>query len=124
MTTLHGVIVKGTSYISANILKNGILRLETALVPKEAARISIVVDTGFSGGFSLPEKTLQFLNLDLLGYLPYILADGSEREVPTYLGHVVVGRRALEARFIPGQSLIGTEFMASVFSLLSKFFYG
>ena len=38
--------------------------------------------------------------------------------MPVYVGRVVVGQVVHEARFIPGQPLMGVEFMQAAFSSL------
>ena len=119
MTALFGVIRNHTPHVLANILKGGILRLETTPAPEEVARILITVDTGFTGGFSLPEEQMAHLKLDFLGYVSYVLADGRKADTPTFMGEAMVESKVIQTRFIPGQPLMGIEFMEAAFSSLA-----
>ncbi len=101
-----------------NFLKSGVLRLKTTPVPKDAAPVLIAVDTGFSGGFSLPEEKLSLLKLNPLGYESYVLANRERVHLPVFQGQVMVGEVTYEARFLPGQPLLGVEFMETAFSSL------
>jgi predicted aspartyl protease len=118
VTPLHGVVVNHTPYVLGNVLKRGVLRLETTPAPPRAKRIFIAVDTGFTGCFSLPEETLAHLKLDFLGYEGYVLANRQKVDVPPFSGRVVAGTAAYETRFIPGQGLMGVEFMSTLFGRL------
>lgn len=118
MTSVVGVIHNHTPYVLAAVLRGGMLRLNTTLPPKGAARIPITVDTGFTGGFSLPKSVLSDLHLDFLGYVSYVLADGRNALTPTFQGKVVLGSEVYTTRFIPGRSLMGVEFMEMAFSSL------
>lgn len=118
MTALVGAMDSKTPYVLARILRNGRLCLEAVQASSKATRLRVCVDTGFTGGFSLPETLLARLELDFLGYEPYILANRQRVEVPTFAGFVIVGRMSFEARFIPGQPLMGVEFMEAAFRTL------
>jgi predicted aspartyl protease len=90
-----------------------------ALVIDEAGDLALTVDTGFSGGIALPEETLEELETDFIGYDTFTLATGEIIELPMYLGKVAVGKGKITTWFIPGDFLLGMEFLSSVGSVLS-----
>ena len=89
------------------------------LIISEDGDFSLTVDTGFSGGVALPEETLGKMNVEFFGYDTFSLATGEVVELPMSLGIVILGGREIETWFIPGDSLLGVEFLASAGSGLS-----
>jgi len=80
---------------------------------------SLTVDTGFSGGIALPIKIIEKIGLELVDIDTFRLATGEIVELPVFLGKVIIKDFEIETWFIPGDSLIGMEFLSSVGSLLS-----
>ena len=124
MTTLQGIVQHLTPQIAAFVLKTGIVRLGPAPASSSGTPVRIVVDTGFTGGISLPMLILQRLKLKFFAYVPYILADHRRVEIPTFDGYVIIGRKRFATRYLPGQPLLGMEFMEAVFARLHVDFRG
>jgi clan AA aspartic protease len=61
-----------------------------------ARQIEAVVDSGFTGCLTLPRHIIDKLGLDLHGFQPGVLADGSERLFEVYGAEVMWDRRMLE----------------------------
>lgn len=81
--------------------------------------ISLTVDTGFSGGVALPLDVLEELNFKLAFYDTFKIATGEVIELPVYLGNATITDVEVETWFIPGDFLLGMEFLSSIASLLS-----
>ena len=81
--------------------------------------LSLTVDTGFSGGIALPQKILNKMKIEFFGHDTFTLATGEITELPMYLGQVIVGKQKIKTWFIPGDSLLGMEFLSTAGSLLS-----
>ena len=81
--------------------------------------IPLTVDTGFSGSIALPKDLLDAIGAELVDYGVFRLATGDEVELPVYWGKVGVGTKEVETWFIPGDSLLGMEFLSLVGSTLS-----
>ena len=92
---------------------------EGALVLDEDGGIPLTVDTGFSGSIALPMDLLDAIGAELVDYGVFRLATGDEVELPVYWGKVGVGTKEVETWFIPGDSLLGMEFLSLVGSTLS-----
>jgi len=88
------------------------------LVIKEAGTLALTVDTGFSGAIALPEPVLDEMKIELADYGIFRLATGEEVELPVFWGTVAVREEKLETWFIPGDSLLGMEFLSLAGSLL------
>lgn len=98
---------------------NGYLGEEGVLVLSEDGDFPLTVDTGFSGGIALPQEILEKMKIEFFGYDTFTLATGDIVELPMYLGKVVVRKYEIETWFIPGDLLIGMEFLSSTGSVLS-----
>ncbi|MGQ9630030.1 MAG: hypothetical protein ACUVXI_06895 [bacterium] len=59
------------------------------------------------------------MGIEFFGYDTFTLATGDIAELPMYLGKVVVGKYEIETWFIPGESLLGMEFLSSTGSVLN-----
>jgi clan AA aspartic protease len=57
-------------------------------------RIDVVIDSGFTGCLTLPPQVIASLGLKWQGFLPGILADGSQVLFDAYVATVVWDRRA------------------------------
>jgi predicted aspartyl protease len=88
------------------------------LVISESGDLLLTVDTGFSGGIALPMHVLDNMGAELAFYDTFKLATGEIVELPVFPGTVFVGKHAVETWFIPGDFLLGMEFLSSVGSLL------
>lgn len=73
-----------------------------------------VVDTGFTGGVSVSDDILDLLSLDFVGFEMFRLASGEIVDLPVYLGGVEVFGRKTKTWFIPGEPLLGMEFLSVV----------
>jgi predicted aspartyl protease len=89
------------------------------LVITEAGNLSMTVDTGFSGGIALPLTLIKRIGLKPVAYDRFRLGTGKVVDLPVFLGKVMVKNITLEAWFIPGDSLIGMEFLCSAGSILT-----
>jgi predicted aspartyl protease len=94
------------------------------LVLHKDGDFSLTVDTGFSGGIALPEEILQEMGVELIDFGIFRLATGDEVELPVFWGRVVVKDYEIETWFIPGDSLLGMEFLSLAGSSLSIDFRG
>lgn len=92
------------------------------LVISESGDFALTVDTGFSGGIALPEEILDGMEGDFFGYDTFTLATGEVVELPMYLGRVILRNRVIQTWFIPGDFLLGMEFLSAAGSLLSLHF--
>jgi predicted aspartyl protease len=79
----------------------------------------LTVDTGFSGGIALPLDILNTIDVELAFYDTFKLATGEVIELPVFLGKVGVGKYEVETWFIPGDFLLGMEFLSLAGSRLS-----
>ncbi len=98
---------------------HAIVREGGALVLDEDGDIPLTVDTGFSGSIALPGEILDCIGAELVDFGVFRLATGDEVELPVYWGKVGVGGDEVETWFIPGDSLLGMEFLSLVGSALS-----
>lgn len=114
-TLIRGRIVDFIPSFNASLDENG------TLVLSENGELSFTVDTGFDGGIALPEEILDEMEVEFLGHYPFTLATGDVVDLPTYLGKVSLRGYEIEIEtwFIPGDSLIGMEFLSSAGSILS-----
>jgi len=110
---IKGDIVNFVPFFNAHLDEDG------RLVVTEGGNFSLTVDTGFSGGIALPLDILEKMNVELAFYDTFRLATGEVVELPVFLGNVIVGNYEVETWFIPGDSLLGMEFLSSAGSLLS-----
>lgn len=95
-------------------------RLESGmLVLGDDGTIPLTVDTGFNGGIALKPEVIEKLEKELVGRVVYTLATGDSVELPVYSFKVVIAKKEIQTSLIPGDSLIGMEFLSSVGSMLS-----
>ncbi len=98
---------------------NGLVDDNGTLILQQDGDFSLTVDTGFSGGIALPEEILDEMDVELIDFGIFRLATGDEVELPVFWGKVVVGDCEIETWFIPGDSLLGMEFISLAGSYLS-----
>jgi predicted aspartyl protease len=97
----------------------GFVNSDGVLVLQEDSSLSLTVDTGFSGGIALPEDILKGMSVVLIDYEIFRLATGDEVELPVYWGRVIVKGDEIEMWFIPGDMLLGMEFLSTTGTQLS-----
>ncbi len=97
----------------------GHISSEGILVLRENGNMDLTVDTGFSGSIALPEKILKRMKAKIIDVGVFRLATGDEVELSVYWGSVRIGRVVMETWFVPGDSLIGMEFLSMAGSLLT-----
>ena len=84
MNTLsQGEIIDFAPLFKAYVRKEG-------LVLGEEGDILLTVDTGFSGRIALPQKTLNEMAVEFIGYDTFTLATGEVVELPMFLGKVII----------------------------------
>jgi len=103
---------------------NGYVNEKGILVIQETGSLSFTVDTGFSGAIALPERILKKMKAELIAYGIFRLAAGDEVELPVFWGQVAIKNSQIETWFIPGNSLLGMEFLSLVGSYLIFDFQG
>ena len=89
------------------------------LILSEDGDLSLSIDTGFSGGVALPDKIIDEMCLELIDFDTFRLATGEIVELPVFLGKIIIKNYVVETWFVPGDSLIGMEFLALAGSILS-----
>jgi len=109
--SLIGSIHDQIPYIYASI-RNGRLAFH------QHGEFAITVDTGFSGAIMLPKPLIRRLGLRQIGTGPFILADGTQVDLPIYRGQVLIMGREEKTWFIPGDFLVGMELLSSISSSL------
>ncbi len=115
---MNNLIIKG-DIINFVPFFNAYLDKNKELVITENGDLLLTVDTGLSGGIALPLKTLETMDVELAFYDTFMLGTGEVIELPVFLGKVIIGNSDIETWFIPGDSLLGMEFLSSSGSLLS-----
>ena len=111
-TLIQGEITDFTPTFKACLRKEGLLL-------GEKGDIFLTIDTGFSGGIALPQGMLDEMNLELIGYDTFSLATGKVIELPMFLGKVVIKAHEVETWFVPGDLLLGMEFLSMVGEVLT-----
>lgn len=91
-------------------LKDGVLILGKT-GPEE-----LLIDTGFTGAIAVPRRLLRRLRLEFVAIDSFTLATGQTVDLPAYTGMVRIGGRQVRTWFIPGDFLIGMDFLRSVYS--------
>jgi predicted aspartyl protease len=88
----------------------------------EGARsVEGVIDTGYNGGLALPSDWIEAMGLREFGEENVILADGSVKSIPTYLGYAILEEDAQEVIVAEAPSpLVGTDLLWG-FSLYVEF---
>lgn len=76
----------------------------------------MLIDTGFTGAIALPRRLLRRLRLDFIAVDSFTLATGQMVDLPAYTGMVRIGRREVRTWFIPGDFLVGMDFLRSISS--------
>jgi len=99
-------------------LFNAYMDDERTLVLDEDGDLFMTVDTGFSGGVALPLNIIEDMDLELATFDTFTLATGEMVELPVFLGKVVIKDYEIETWFIPGDFLLGMEFLYSTGSIL------
>lgn len=110
---IRGRIENYAPFFDASIGQDGMLSI------REGGDRSLTVDTGFGGGIALPEQALETMEVELIDFGVFRLANGDEVELPLFLGHVLMKGRTMETWFIPGDWLLGMQFLSSAGSRLS-----
>lgn len=90
-------------------------RVRRLLVLAAEGDLPLVIDTGFTDGLMVPAHVIRRLHAPLAAHDDFELADGRVVRFPCYVGQVKVGRRIVPAQFMPGDGLIGMEFMETAF---------
>jgi len=111
-TIFRGKIEDFVPFTRASI-KNKMLAIN------ERGNFLMTVDTGFTGGVALPNKIIKQLGLKPVVYDKFRLATGKMVALPVFRGKVFVKNKVIETWFIPGDSLIGMEFLYSAGSTLT-----
>ena len=78
--------------------------------------VPLVIDTGFTGAFAVPEATARSLDLEFAGFDTFTLATGQGVELPVFVRTVVLGGRRAKTWFILGEGLVGMEFLGEACS--------
>lgn len=73
----------------------------------------MTVDTGFSGGIALPQEIIEQLNLEPAAEATFILATGEKVTLPIYLGQAKIKDTLIETWFVPGDYLLGMDFLST-----------
>lgn len=98
---------------------NAYLDEERNLVLAKDGDFSMTIDTGFSGGLALPFDIIEKMGLELADFDTFKLATGEVIELPVFLGKVIIRDYEVETWFIPGDFLLGMEFLSSAGRILS-----
>lgn len=112
-TLIKGKIEDSVPYFSGSVDEDGMLVLG------ENGDFSLTVDTGFSGGIALLEEILEEMNVEIIDYEIFRLATGAEVELPVFWDKVKVKDQKIETWFVPGDLLLGMEFLSLAGSRLS-----
>jgi len=111
-TIFQGKIEDFVPFVKASIT-------DGALVIGKHGDFTMTVDSGFSGGIALPRDLIKQIGLKPIVYDKFELATGDIVELPVYLGKVIVKNKTIVTGFIPGDHLIGMEFLYSAGSTLT-----
>lgn len=116
-TLIQGEIIDFVPLFKAHMRKEG-------LILGEEGNILLAVDTGFSGGIALPQRVLNEMDVEFIGYDTFTLATGEVVELPMFLGKVIIKNQEIETWFIPGDLLVGMEFLSIAGKVLTLNFEG
>jgi predicted aspartyl protease len=111
-TVIRGVIKDFAPSFNGLVDENGMLFL------LEDGEFALTVDTWFSGGIALSKEILERMDVELIDFGIFRLATGDEVELPVFWGKVVVKDSEIETWFVPGDLLLGMEFLSLAGSLL------
>ena len=92
------------------------------LVFQHHGDLAFTVDTGFTGSICIPAQLLRKLDVELVDYGSFRLATGKTVELPIYWGKVKIHNKNFETWFVPGDPLVGMEFLSSFGSQLQLLF--
>lgn len=84
------------------------------LIFSEDGNQTLTIDSGFNGGIAIPGEVLEEMGLELVDYDIFRLATGEIVELSVFLGKVIIKDFEVEAWFIPGDWLLGMEFLSTV----------
>jgi len=112
-----GVLLRGTIVENVPLFKASIRKRMLMLDGK--GDLALTVDTGFSGGIALPSTILENIDAELAFYDTFKTATGEIIELPVYTGSVKIKNKTVDTWFIPGDSLLGMEFLSSIGNRLS-----
>lgn len=89
------------------------IQISDSVAANPLMQVSVVVDTGFYGFLALPPEVFRALGLAAKGNRRIVLADGTERMIPTYDIAVLWNDRMLvgSAIELPHTPLAGMEFL-------------
>lgn len=105
---LKGDIVSHTPYFYARVDSEH-------LVLGENGDIQLVVDTGFTGAVALPQELIERMGLEMVAETAFTLANGEKVTLPVYLGRArIPGGNEVETWFVPGDYLLGVEFLSGI----------
>lgn len=107
--TLRGIIQASTPIVFASVIR-GRLRLSSR------GWIPLVLDTGFTGTLSLPQRVAARLTHELIAIDTFALATGDRVELSVYSGTAQIGVRRIATWFTLGEGLIGMELLQAAFS--------
>ena len=108
---MKGGIIDFVPFFKGSLTKN-------KLVISEDGDFFLTVDTGFSGSIALPLDTFKKLEVELAFYDTFKIATGEVIELPVFLGKAMIKNVDVETWFIPGDYLLGMEFLAEAGSIL------
>lgn len=77
--------------------------------------IEAIIDTGFNGALSLPQKVIEELKLKKIGSAQYVMADGTISDSNIYLAEVTWFNEKVEVSVISSSSefsLMGMELLS------------
>lgn len=105
--------------------KRGHAYIEVALQgKKQDIKLNCLIDTGFSGGISIPREYQDKFNFPrIVRDITWELADGSETKLDIYLGklNIAGGEREIAVIFDGKDGLVGIEFLKEkIFTLNLK----
>ena len=98
---------------------NAYLDDDNNLILADNGDFSMTVDTGFSGGIAINLEVIDEMGLKLVDFDTFRLATGEIVELPVFLGKIFINENGVETWFIPGDSLLGMEFLSSAGRFLS-----
>jgi len=98
---------------------NACLDQDGNIVLAENGNFSMTVDTGFNGGIALPFESINKMGLEYQYFDTLELATGEVVDLPVFLSKVIIKDCVIETSFIPGNNLIGMEFLSAAGSVLS-----
>jgi predicted aspartyl protease len=83
--------------------------------------VEAVIDTGYNGGLTLPPDWIEAMGLREFGEENVVLADGSLKSIPTYLGYAILEEEAHEVVVAEAPSPLAGTALLWGFSLYVEF---